>query len=428
MRPLVTMRSRLPLALLASISAAALTIGACSQDARPSTSDSAVGDTAATDTPTPATAWSDVAVPSTVDVGPTTTEAGTAETATSEIVTADITGTEARPRVLIDTDLGGGIPDDPESRGDPDDIQSLVRAVHYSDAIDIEGIVSTEAPGTARPELIREWIRRTDVDHLRSLGYTDLMTEAELLAAVKTGTRDRNGPGDGRSTEGSRHIIARAHAGTGTDPLWVLAWGSLGTVAQALYDDPSIAPKIRLYSIGDYNGRSNSAARDFVLGFLDDHPDLWWVDNGTLPVQSRSTFEGVWRGGNQKGQWNRTTFLERHIRGHGTTAGGEFSEKLGDAFPGAIGPPEAVGALKEGDSPSLLYLLSPRFGDVGDLDDPTRASWGGRFRRATPDFPNYYVDLNCPTPAQCQATINRHRVDFLDHWRDRWDRYDEPNG
>ena len=52
-------------------------------------------------------------------------------------------------RVLIDTDLGG----------DPDDIQSLVRAIHYSDVLKIEGIVSTVGPGTPRPALISEWIK-----------------------------------------------------------------------------------------------------------------------------------------------------------------------------------------------------------------------------------------------------------------------------
>jgi len=330
------------------------------------------------------------------------------------------------PRVLIDTDLGGGLPGDGGVRGDPDDVQSLVRAIHYSDALGIEGIVSTEAPGTGRPEIIREWIRRTDVDHLRAQGYTELMTEAELLATVRTGTRNRRGPSDGGSTDGSRHIIARAHAGSSDDPLWVLVWGSLGTVAQALHDDPTIVPKIRLYTIGDYNSRSNSDARDFVLNVLDEQPDLWWVENGVLPFLSRNTYQGVWRGGNQRGQWNHTTFLERHIRGHGTDADGEFAQKLGDAFPGALEPREAIGALKEGDSPSMLYLLSPRFGGIGDLDDPTQPSWGGRFRRASPDHPNYYVDLDCPTVEKCQATINRHRVDFLAHWRDRWDRYDTP--
>jgi hypothetical protein len=341
-------------------------------------------------------------------------------------VEADAAPLAPRPRVLIDTDLGGEGRGETGSVSDPDDIQSLVRAIHYSDALDIEGIVSTYGPGIADPDLIREWIERTDVDHLRAQGYTDLMTEAELLAAVASGTRDLEGPADGRSTEGSRHIIDRAHAGTDSDPLWILAWGSLGTVAQALHDDSSIVPKIRLYSIGDFNTRVNREARDFVRTSLDDHRDLWWIENGVLPVNSRSTYEGVWRGGDQTGEWDRETFVERHIRGHGTTARGKYSQKLGDAFPVGTIPPEAAGSLKEGDSPSLLYLLSPGFGGVGDLDDPTQPSWGGRFRRAAAEYPNYYVDLDCPTPEQCQATINRHRVAFLSHWRDRWDRYDTP--
>ena len=301
-----------------------------------------------------------------------------------------------------------------------------MRAIHYSDVLAIEGIVSTYGPGLADQELIREWIERTDVDHLRDQGYTELMTEAELLAAVKTGTRDLGPPGPERATEGSRHIIARAHAGSAEDPLWILAWGSLGTVAQALHDDPSIVPKIRLYSIGDFNARVNREARDFVRGVLDDQPDLWWVENGVPPVGSRSTYRGVFEGGYQRGQWDPVTFVELHIRDHGTTADGAFPAKLGDALPGASGPAPVAGGLKEGDSPSVLYLLSPRFGGVGDLDDPTAPSWGGRFRRADPDLPNYYVDIDCASPEECQATINRHRVDFLDHWRDRWDRYDEP--
>ncbi len=40
-------------------------------------------------------------------------------------------------RVLISTDLGG----------DPDDIQSLVHALHYTDVLRLEGIVSNPGPG-----------------------------------------------------------------------------------------------------------------------------------------------------------------------------------------------------------------------------------------------------------------------------------------
>ena len=321
-----------------------------------------------------------------------------------------------RQRVIIDTDLGG----------DPDDIQSLIRAIHYSDVLRIEGIVSTQGNGDAKPWLIREWIRRADVDHLRDLGYEELTTEATLLAGVRTGTQRLRPPSSKGTSEGSEHIIERARAGTPDDPLWLLAWGSLGTIAQALHDDPSIVDRIRIYSIGDYNTQSNEAAREFVLGVLEEHPHLWWIENGVLPLESRSTFRGVWRGGNQSGQWNRNEFVVRHIRGHGTDADGRFDQVLGDAFPLANSPPEAVGSLKEGDSPSLLYLLSPALGGPGDVDHPTGPSWGGRFRRADDDYPNYYVDLDCEAQEVCQATINRHRVAYLSHWRDRWDRYDTP--
>jgi hypothetical protein len=407
------MTTRPPLVLLlGSLCAVALAISACGQDDPASL-------TVAPDTVSP-----DAATPGTASPDTATLDTAAPETDAPDTVPVEADVPEARPRVVIDTDLGGEGKGKTGAYSDPDDIQSLVRAVHYSDALDIEGIISTHGPGLADPDLIREWIRRTDVDHLRAQGYTDLMTEDELLAAVKTGTRDLGGPGEGRSTEGSRHIIARAHAGTADDPLWILAWGSLATVSQALHDDPSIAPKIRLYSIGDYNTDVNLAARDFVRRVLDDHPEMWWIENGVLPLRSRSTYRGVFDGGDQSGEWDPETFVERHIRDHGTTAQGEFSEKLGDVFPGGLGEEEA---LKEGDSPSMLYLLSPRFGDVGDLDDPTQPSWGGRFRQADPQYPNYYIDLDCPTPEECAATINRHRVDFLSHWRDRWDRYDTPN-
>ena len=97
-----------------------------------------------------------------------------------------------------------------------------------------------------------------------------------------------------------------------------------------------------------------------------------------------------------------------------------FDERLGDAFPTA-GWPEGV--LKEGDTPTFLYLLSPVVGGVGDVDDPTNESWGGRFRRPHPHkHPNYYTDLDAPAEI-CQSTINKWRVDYLSDWRRRWLRY-----
>jgi hypothetical protein len=80
--------------------------------------------------------------------------------------------------------------------------------------------------------------------------------------------------------------------------------------------------------------------------------------------------------------------------------------------------------LKEGDTPSFLYLLSPVVGGAGDVDDPTQPSWGGQFRRPQADrFPNYYVDLDA-SAEECHATIYRWRVDYLRDWQARWAWYD----
>ncbi len=151
-------------------------------------------------------------------------------------------------------------------------------------------------------------------------------------------------------------------------------------------------------------------------------PALWWIEDGLLPRFSRDTFRGYYAGGDQSGEWGNVAFIEQNIRGRGTTHDGLFDQVLGDAFPVA-GWPE--GTLKEGDTPTFLYLLSPVVGGVGNVDDPTQPSWGGQFQRPFPErFPNYYTDLEADAEV-CQATISRWRVDYLREWKGRWAWYGE---
>lgn len=321
--------------------------------------------------------------------------------------------------VLIDTDLGG----------DPDDIQSLFRLLHYSDILKIKGIVSTpntdieQHPWNTRPqhELIAEWVQRIDLDHLRAQGYPDLMREDDVLPLIKRGSIKGMHDLENGTNEGSQWIIQTALQCPPERPLWVLVWGSLTTLAQALHDAPAIAPHIRIYYIGSSNTLHDPKARDYVYNFMQtQYPELWWIENGVLPRGSHETFRGVYLGGVQHGEWGNKAFIDKNIRGHGTTHHGLFPEKSGDAFPVATWP---QGSLKEGDTPTFLYLLSPAIAGIGDVDDPTAESWGGTFRKAEPArFPNYYVDLDLP-PEACQATINRFRLDFMSHWKDRWHRY-----
>ena len=320
-------------------------------------------------------------------------------------------------RVLVSTDLGG----------DPDDVQSLIHLLHYSDILKLEGILSTAGPGsTPRAENIRQWSQRVDLDHLRANGHAKLMAEAAVLDVVRQGALLARAPGPDGATEASRLLIERAHArdplGLGR-PLWVLAWGSLTDVAQALHDDPSIAPKIRINAIGSSNTTNDPASRDFVFdGLAERWPELWWIEDGLLPRFSRDTFRGYYTGGDQSGEWGNVAFIKQNIRGKGTTHDGLFDQVLGDAFPVAEWPD---GVLKEGDTPTFLHLLSPVVGGVGDADDPTTSSWGGQFQRPFPDrYPNYYTDLDAPAEV-CQATVSRWRVDFLRDRKARWGWYGE---
>lgn len=324
--------------------------------------------------------------------------------------------------IVIDTDLGG----------DPDDIQSLFRALHYTDVLKIKGILSTpdvDNPNhpwdtIANTEVIKHWIMRVDLDHLRKMGHQALMPEADVLNVVYAGVRGKGPPERGRATEGTRHLIETAKKYTPDNPLWVLVWGAMTSVAQALYDAPDIAPNIRIYSIGSSNTITDSLSRQFVYNFMaNQFPQLWWIENGVLPKWSGETFRGVYLGGNQQGGWSNVAFIEQHIRGKGSTRAGYFNEKCGDVFPVATSP---AGTLKEGDSPSFLYLLAPVLGGVGNVHDPTQESWGGQFRHFDKSlFPNYYVDLNAPMET-CMSTISKWRTEFMHHWKERWEYYDLP--
>ena len=94
-------------------------------------------------------------------------------------------------RVLVSADLGG----------DPDDIQSLVHLLHYSDILRVEGILSTTGPGsTPRAALIRGWVQRVGLDPLRARGYPELMAEGDVLPLVVQGATEPGAPRPGADT------------------------------------------------------------------------------------------------------------------------------------------------------------------------------------------------------------------------------------
>ncbi len=294
-----------------------------------------------------------------------------------------------RPRVIVSTDIGGS---------DPDDFQSMAHLLLYADVLDLEGLISSP-PKAGRAKHIHECLDAYAEDLPKLQRYSrGFPTADKLRTLVKQGaTQAAPATGHSRPTEGSRWIIERArHADH--RPLWVLVWGSITDVAQAVHDAPEIKARIRVYSIGSWNTRNDQAARDYLFK---NHRDLWWIESDT-------TFRGMYMGGTQDGDLGNRSFVERHVKGHGAL-GRLFYTKKRD--------------IKMGDTPSVLFMLR------GALDDPSQPSWGGAYVK-TDHGPRYWHDdpteENRHRDKNGARTVNRWREDYLRDWQQRME-WLEPN-
>lgn len=265
---------------------------------------------------------------------------------------------DARPRLVVLTDIGN----------EPDDAESMVRLLVYSNDLQLEGLVaatSRHLPNGVHPELIEQRIaaygqalrnlRRHDprypsVDHLRRI--------------VRAGSAvyGMSGVGDGRETEASRLIMETVDR-SDPRPVWVAVWGGAADLAQALWtvrasrsaeETARFVAKLRVYSISDQDDAGPWARANF--------PSLFWVANvhaftnynlatwmGISAPMPGSDFEPV------SPQW-----LDANIRSRGPL--------------GALYPRPAY--IMEGDTPSFLHLIP---NGLGVSDRPDWGGWGGRY-------------------------------------------------
>ena len=301
----------------------------------------------------------------------------------------------ARPRVIVSSDIGGT---------DFDDFQSFVHLLVYADRIDLEGMIAS--PWGAERNRKAHILKVVDAyaqDFANLRTYSDRYpTPAALRAVTKQGALDlADLRGWGERTEGSDWIIRCAQRDD-PRPLWLLVWGGIEDLAQALHDDPAIKQKLRVYFIGGPNKKWSTAAYDYIAR---EHPDLWIIENN-------STYRGFFTGGDQAGDLSNTAFVTAQVKGRGA---------LGDYFT-AIAP-----LVKMGDSPSLTYVLGAAPENPG-----ADGNWGGRFVRAW-NRPRYtfttapsardavetfaIVDLvyrpaSATAPAETKATLFVDRQEF----------------
>lgn len=250
--------------------------------------------------------------------------------------------TPGKPRILISTDIGGT---------DPDDNQSMAHLLMYNEMFDIEGLVSSPSFGKGSKEEILRMIDLYEKDYpaLKEQAKT-LKTPDELRALCKQGRRG-NAPiwGYGEPTEGSDWIVKCARKQS-DEPLWILVWGGIEDVAQALHDAPDIQQDIRVYWIGGPNKKWSVNAYAYIAGHF---PNLWMIENN-------ASYRGFICDNKKADKYNKM-YYDQCILGAGCL--GKDFKNYYDGF------------VKMGDTPSLLYLMD------GNPEDPAKESWGGSFEK-----------------------------------------------
>ena len=246
-----------------------------------------------------------------------------------------------KPRVLISTDIGGT---------DPDDNQSMAHLLMYSDLFELEGLVSSPSYGSGSKAEILRMIDLYEKDLPKLQAHKKGFLAPDYLRSITKQGRRGAAPyrGYAQTTEGSDWIIKCAKKES-THPLWILVWGGLEDVAQALHDAPEIQSKIRVYWIGGPNKKWGVNSYAYIVEHF---PKLWFIE-------VNSTYYGFFSNNAVLDSVKTTDYYDKYIQAAGF---------LGVDFKNYYG-----GNVKMGDTPSLLYLMD------GDPNQPMRENWGGSF-------------------------------------------------
>jgi hypothetical protein len=304
---------------------------------------------------------------------------------------------QARSRLIVLTDIGN----------EPDDSESMVRLLLYTNEIDVEGVIASTSrhhPNNPLRNLIDERVTAYGrvLANLRKHDprYPDVR---QLQARVLSGSPvyGMTGVGEGKDTAASQLIIAAVDR-PDPRPVWVAVWGGAADLAQALWtvratrspeEVERFLAKLRVYSISDQDDAGPWARANF--------PKLFWIASIHAVFRySLATWMGISAPlpGSDMSHVSKE-WLSANIRSKGP---------LGALYPL---PPY----IMEGDTPSFLNLIP---NGLANTERPDWGGWGGRYEKLTPEqglwttTVDYILDIDGKLQVNPQATIWRWRSGF----------------
>ncbi len=315
-----------------------------------------------------------------------------------------------KPRLIVTTDIGQ----------DPDDEQSMVRLLHLANEFEIEGIIVNADANYEHEEPIVKASIIFDMldsyaeieDNLRKHS-ADYPTVDYLKSKVKTGCAGNGDKipmeayiGEGKDTEGSEWIIKVVDQ-PNDKPIHIAIWGGACDLAQALWkieqersqaEVRKFVSKLRVLFIG-----KQDTSNQWIM---DTFPNMWLVLSLDENDKWLSSYRGMFWGGDMS-----------------TTSKDWLHENIIDVSPlGAHYPDKAhTGgksrnphmAMKEGDSPSLLFFIE---NGLNQTEHPEWGGWGGRYQLLRNQFyvdtEDEYYDHSGKLVQSPRATVFRWRGDF----------------
>ncbi|CAG8177023.1 unnamed protein product [Penicillium salamii] len=316
----------------------------------------------------------------------------------------------SKPRVFILSDISN----------EPDDAESLVRYLLYSNQFRTEGLVactSTWMKNKVCPQDMHKIIDGYEkvVDNLNAHANSDdpYPTAQYLRSIIKKGAETYGMTAVGENiplSEGGQLLLESIEAQT-ADPLWILCWGGTNVLASVLLriqntysasEAAALRAKLRIYTISDQD--------DTGVWLRTTYPDLFYI----CSVHGWCQYGMAAWTGISGDQW------------YGFDKGGPDGRKISKEWIreniqiGALGStyPDFM-FIPEGDTPTFLYLIQ---NGLGVAERPEFGSWGGRYIQTDvsgrygaghySDTPDEVEGLDGRSHKSNQATIWRWRDAF----------------
>ncbi|CRK33365.1 hypothetical protein BN1708_001052 [Verticillium longisporum] len=323
-----------------------------------------------------------------------------------------------KPRVFVLSDISN----------EPDDAESLVRFLLYSNQFDIEGIVAVMSTWMKTKVCPQDMHKIIDgyagvVDNLNNHTHPDhpYPTTEKLRSLVKSGPPVYSFEGVGTDkplTDGHQLLLDRIEASSDR-PLWVLVWGGTNVLAQVLLTSKEKCPadqaaslraKLRVYTISDQDDTSAWIRAEFSDIFYISSVHAWnQYGLAAWTGIAGDRYYGFDQGGPDFSKMTKS-WIKKNIQ----------VGPLGSTYPDYI-------FIPEGDTPTFLYIIQ---NGLGVREHPEYGSWGGRYAltdlsgkglagRHYSDTTDAVVGADGKTYTSNQATIWRWRDTFQNDFASR---------